>query len=667
MVQHGFGTGLLIGKIGKRGEILVKFYTSKGVIIMLLLICFFISPVTIHASYPNSGQTPSGIPFSDMQVRIDALVAEYLGQTTPGVAIVVVKDGEIIFSRGYGYADIGGGISIDPTTTIFEYASTGKLFVWISAMQLVERGLLDLDVDINMYLPKDLSRQFAFEKPFTMRDLMNHAAGFGNNLLDSFYDAKTAESHLSLREALLLVQPRQIYEPGMVSAYSNFGTALAAYIVGHISGQGYAAFEMENIFTPIGMNSLNLPDWLGNDTFLQSKAKGYYSDGSGEFHSRLRGFEDGLSVFSPIYPAGSVNGTAEDLGQLIIALTPPPGDSGPLFISSYMLSTLFSPSSLDPKFPGTYHGFKQEDGIYPSFGHGGNNLAFSSSFVVVPEERFGLVVLTNAREAELHNSIRYMLLGRNLQPEQTVHSHLPSATKVEGRYMMMSRTEGSFMELIDYLFLPRSYVIAVDDNTIKATLGWGGTAIYQQVEPHVFRRTELLSPGISSSPIELRFRLEDGRPVQIHVGDGDDFSPPPRGMPSLIMSGVITVGSILFFLPMPIVILIGYLRRRKKLSIQRFDLFMNGFMFSGTLLVINNLVLMSRLGINNFRSVTEMAPHIWLNFAFTGLSILFFILPLLCWREEKVKRHSKALYLVNSSFMALLLLILQNWNFFVLI
>ena len=222
---------------------------NRVVVTVLFILCLLMPTLTVYAT-ASIDKTPSGIHFSEIESQIDALVGNYLGITTPGVAVVVVKDGEIIFSRGYGYADIERQITVDPANTIFEYGSISKTFVWVSVMLLVEQGLLDLDADINSYLPEDFISQLALEMPFTMRDLMNHSAGFGGRLLDTLIDVDRVNNAGELRESLFIARPNQIHEPGTITAYSNFGTALAAFVVESISGQSFAEFERQNIFIP---------------------------------------------------------------------------------------------------------------------------------------------------------------------------------------------------------------------------------------------------------------------------------------------------------------------------------------------------------------------------------------------------------------------------------
>src|SRR5215211_421034 len=93
-----------------------------------------------------------------------------------GAAVSVVKDGELFFAKGYGYADLENKIPVDPEQTIFRIGSVGKLFTWTAVMQLVEQGKLDLDEDINDYL--DFRIPDTYPQPITLKHLLTHTAGF---------------------------------------------------------------------------------------------------------------------------------------------------------------------------------------------------------------------------------------------------------------------------------------------------------------------------------------------------------------------------------------------------------------------------------------------------------------------------------------------------------
>jgi len=633
----------------------------KKLLCIALLLALLLT--TIPSAFATTGETPSGLSFEEMEQQIDALMAEHVGTATPGAAIVVVHEGEIIFSRGYGYADIENPIPVDPAVTVFEYASISKVFVWVAVMQLVEQGLLDLDADINTYLPDE----FVFEQPFTMRDLFNHAAGFADILLGLGFDGEQVPT---LREALLDSQPVQLFTPSTVSAYSNWGTALAAFVVSQISGEEFVDFEREYILLPSNMyHSLNLPDWFGNNSFLANLAKGYVTDGDGGFSA-----QSSAVAHTGLYPAGMLNGTAEDLAAFIKALTPPAGESGPLFEHAETLQTLFSPSSFDPNRPGMYHGLMPFPGAVPGIGHGGNLPGFTTELVVVPELRFGFVLLTNVgHDLTIMPAVRQLLLGSPEAP--TIGSNLPNAQAAEGLFVTAGRFSGTFVEFFSFAGmggLPHARVSALDENSILFSIGALGEAVYVQTAPHVFQIYDPSeAPFLALMFQELRFDFEDGVPVHIIVRGLEDYTAFPAGrtMPILIGSLVSVILSIAFFLIAPIVLLILFLIRPKKQKIRtRFDRFSTSFLLSGTLLMLNNLTLFMLFGINPIRTAAEVSPFIWMNYILSGLVVLLFAGSLWSWRtagEAGGKR--KVLFVITAVFAVLFIALLWNWNFFVLL
>ena len=529
---------------------------KKLLILLLLLLAILFANTAITMATPR--QTPSGLDFEEMKQQLDLIMNEYVGVATPGAAVVVIYDGKIIFSRGYGYADLENQIPVDPNTTVFEYASISKTFVWVLVMQLVEQGLLDLDEDINTYLPDD----FVFDKPFTMRDLLNHAAGFEEVLLDIVLDARNiTRSTQTLTEGLLSTQPRQIFTPSMISAYSNWDASLAAFVVEQIIGENYATIESNNILIPLGMqNTLNQPDWLGNDAFLANKANGYTADGEGSFNQTMWSYLPG------IFPSGGLNGTAQDLAKFVMALTPPVGEAGLLFEDVNTLATIFTSSSLEPgNLPGTYHGFLATYGdIDTSFGHGGSLPGFNTDFALIPEERFGYVILTNSYSGyKIFPKVRELLLGGFQTDTNPITNNLPNTEVVKGRFITARRVESNFLTLFAYVATPMMQIMALDENMILVSLGSltspTNSAVYIQTEPYIYRLYDydsIAAPAFSKYYSKLRFSVVDGVPQSIHVGNGLDYTalPPGRTMPLLITSLITTVSSIVFFIIMPVIL-----------------------------------------------------------------------------------------------------------------
>ena len=180
--------------------------------------------------------TPAATPAltgADLEAWLDGYMPYALSTADiAGAVVVVVKDGQVILEKGYGYSDVKTHARVDPKTTLFRPGSVSKLFTWTAVMQQVEAGKLDLDHDINEYL--DFKIEGYGGQPIKLRHLMTHTAGFEESLLDLL--VTDLNKLKPLGEALKDSIPARIYPPGTVPAYSNYGASLAGYIVSRVSG-----------------------------------------------------------------------------------------------------------------------------------------------------------------------------------------------------------------------------------------------------------------------------------------------------------------------------------------------------------------------------------------------------------------------------------------------
>src|SRR5687767_7608800 len=185
---------------------------------------------------------------ADVDAWLDGLVPRAIraGDIAGGV-VVIVKDGEILTERGFGYADVAARIPVDPRTTVFRPGSISKVFTWTAVMQLVEQGKLDLDADINRYL--DVAIPAHDGKPMTMRHVMTHTTGFEEKLKD-IVGARSAPSLESYVKEWI---PERIFPPGVVPAYSNYASALAGYVVQRVSGEPFDDYMDRHVLGPLGM------------------------------------------------------------------------------------------------------------------------------------------------------------------------------------------------------------------------------------------------------------------------------------------------------------------------------------------------------------------------------------------------------------------------------
>jgi len=220
-----------------------------------------------------------------------------------GAVVVVVKDGQVLTQRGFGYADVASRTPVDPDRTLFRPGSVSKLFTWTAVMQQVEAGRIDLDKDVNAYL--DFQIQSYQGKPVTMRQLMTHTAGFQEHGKRTIFE--DVKFQISLAD-YVKVQPKRIYAAGTTPSYSNYGTALAGYIVERVSKMSFDDYVEQRIFRPLGMT---------RSTFRQPLPKGFVP----QMAAGYRKGSDAASKFEIVgpAPAGSLSSTGADMARFMIA------------------------------------------------------------------------------------------------------------------------------------------------------------------------------------------------------------------------------------------------------------------------------------------------------------------------------------------------------------
>ncbi|MEO6256758.1 MAG: serine hydrolase domain-containing protein [Sphingomicrobium sp.] len=222
----------------------------------------------------------------------------------PGAVVVVVKDGQFVTARGFGYSNLDKRAAVDPERSLFRPGSVSKLVTWTAVMQQVEQGKLDLDKDVNAYL--DFKIPPFDGQPVTLRQIMTHTGGFeetSKNII--FYDNHKLQK---LGDYLKSHLPRRIYAPGTTPAYSNWATALAAYMVERSSGQTFDDYVDQHIFAPLGMSNSTFRQPLPAQ-FKTRMSEGYTTPGADP-----KGFE----LIGPA-PAGSLASSGTDMGRFMIA------------------------------------------------------------------------------------------------------------------------------------------------------------------------------------------------------------------------------------------------------------------------------------------------------------------------------------------------------------
>ena len=373
---------------------MVKNKVKKIIVLVLAAVTFLCqeSPVLAMANAEETRTFPSGTSYEDIGGEIEAFAAEH-EETTTGMAVSVFDKDETIYRGYFGHADKENSLAVGQET-VMEWGSATKLLVWVSVMQLWEQGKLDLESDIQKYLPQDMLTNVNYDTPITMLHLMNHQAGFQEHYADLF--VKERADILSLEEALKAHKPEQIYEPGTVTSYSNWGCALAGLIVERVSGMSFADYVHENIFKPLGMEHSALAADLSDNAWVQEKRKElqcYTTDGT---------LLPDCFYYITLYPAGMCTSTLEDFETFGKALLK---EETPLFESADTWRMLFTPSLYagDSHIPANYHGFWVLPYGVEVIGHGGNTAGCSSYLAINLESGTGMVVMTNQANETVYN------------------------------------------------------------------------------------------------------------------------------------------------------------------------------------------------------------------------------------------------------------------------
>ncbi|MBI3404596.1 MAG: serine hydrolase [Acidobacteria bacterium] len=322
---------------------------------------------------------------AELEAFLDGTMgAHMLAQEIPAAVVAVVKDGKLIFSKGYGYADREKRTPVDPARTLFRPGSISKLFTWTAVMQLQERGLLDLDADVNKYL-KDFQIPSTYPQPITMKHLMTHTPGFEDGGL-GFLFVRNEGKIVPLGKSLAAHIPMRVRPPGTYSSYSNFGTALAGLIVANLSGMAFEEYVEKNILIPLGMEHSTFREPLP-PTIAGDMAVGYKDDG-GVYK------KEGFEFVANFAPAGALSASAEDMARFMIAHLQN-GRFGEARIlqeatAQKMHSQIYT---LDPRLPGMAYGFYETklNGQH-IIGHGGDTQWFHSNLALLPEHNVGIYV-----------------------------------------------------------------------------------------------------------------------------------------------------------------------------------------------------------------------------------------------------------------------------------
>jgi CubicO group peptidase (beta-lactamase class C family) len=418
-----------------------------------------------QAAPPAAPEPTHSLEATDVASFLDGILpyAIQRGSIAGGV-FVVVKDGNIVFAKGYGYADVQKHIPVRADQTLFRPGSVSKLFTWTAVMQLVGDGKLDLDRDVNDYLDFKIPPKFG--RPITLRNLLTHTPGFEDGISEAF--VKRQDEMMPLREYLMKHMPKRIFPPGKIVAYSNYGASLAGYIVQHVTGEQYADYIANHILKPLGMM---------HSTFVQPLPSQLQADMSQGY---LTAADDKTIPFELIEtaPAGALSATGTDMAHFMIAHLHDGQYDGTSILKPDIARLMHSPQSrMAPGMNGFALGFYQEDrnGLR-IIGHAGDTTPFHSDLHLVLDKDVGVFMSFNSlgKDAEvgrLRENVFRAFLDRYFPytppQEKTVANPGPDAARVAGYYTESRRIDSALRVLSA---MGQSSVTARPDGTIQVSM-----------------------------------------------------------------------------------------------------------------------------------------------------------------------------------------------------
>ncbi len=377
------------------------------------LVCLVVVLVLVLASSDLRAQQNWS---ADVAARVDKVFERIDKPTSPGCALAVVREGRVVYARGYGMANLDHDIVITPST-VFHVASVSKQFTAAAILLLARDGKLSLDDDVRKYVPELPD----FGTPITIRHLMHHTSGLRDQWELLILAGWRYSLDLITDDDVLQVMARQKdlnFRPGAEHVYCNTGYTLLATIVKRVSGQTFREFTAASLFKPLGMTRTFFRD--DHAEIIKGQAYGYVPDrdtfrlsvtnfdtaGATSLHTTV---ED-LALWDRNFYDGRVGGQ-DFLAALQKKGTLANGEELP-YASGLML--------------GAYRGL-------PTVGHGGADAGYRADFLRFPDQRTSVICLCNlssANPSELTRRVADIYLADKLGPAPTAATDVRPAVSV---------------------------------------------------------------------------------------------------------------------------------------------------------------------------------------------------------------------------------------------
>nr|WP_230396910.1 MULTISPECIES: serine hydrolase [Bacillus cereus group] len=368
----------------------MKIYFQRLIAVSVCFLLFFLG------SNYSKAETFASITLNpkDVEAFTNKVIPEKMKkENAAGVALVVVKDNQILFQKGFGFSDKEKNTPIDPKKTVFRLASISKVFTASAVMQLVEQGKIDLNKDIVNYMG-GLKYQNNMGEPVTMGHLLTHTTGF------DYVDPRPEDIHYQENDYTMLKDyvednmPTVVRKPGDTYTYDNFASMLQGYIVQNLTNTPFYKYMAKNIFYPLEMHNSS---FVMTNFIKEKLATGYDAKGNAIPFYQTRPTD---------MPQGSMFSTGSDVANFMIAqLNDGKFKNNQILQKETVEDMQKTKFALHPKYPNMTYGFEffspqSHNGQYV-FGKGGNIPGFSSLMWLIPEHKIGVFVVTNKDSSAL--------------------------------------------------------------------------------------------------------------------------------------------------------------------------------------------------------------------------------------------------------------------------
>lgn len=350
-------------------------------------------------SIPAYGQSP-------LEYRLDTLLARYSGNDRPGCAIGVLHYGDVVFSKGYGLANLDYRLAFTPQT-VSDIGSVAKQFTAMAILLLEREGKLQLQADIRKYLPEVPD----FGNTIRVIDLLHHTSGIREIYATEELAGYRPGDGILQEDALTLVthSSELNFKPGDAYSYCNTAFMLLAEIIHRVSGQPFEDYMREHIFHPLGMDHTFIMDHRGE--WFPGTATSYGEESDGHY----------VQVYdnSTVQGAGGMYTTLDDMMKWLNNYRTPVVGGPQLIAKMKVPAILNNGDTLDYALAldvGDYRG-------QPAFGHTGSSAGYRAHLLVFPDLDLGILVKTNTPGIPIRDIIQVVVeeLGhRTLDPIPSV-------------------------------------------------------------------------------------------------------------------------------------------------------------------------------------------------------------------------------------------------------